>query len=109
MNETGYIPEDEEWRPPTPVEVHRFIRERLPSVLKGWLAPDRFQELLQDLEEIAAEEDNPMAERARLLHKELQASDTPYWENLALARFLFGVLVEAMINQADEEEGQAGA
>lgn len=108
MQEEGDLPENEAGVPSWSAEAALQLVKRMPALLKGWLAPDRFEEMMQDLEKIAASEAEPFAPRARLLHQELKESQVPYWESPILAYFLFGALTELMIGP-DEEEDEGGA
>jgi hypothetical protein len=83
--------------------VNQALMERLPELIKTTFARERFEELVDDLDEIIekGDEANPTIQRAEELSEALADDSTPYWENLALAQFIFNALVASVLEEAD--------
>ncbi len=85
-----------------------FAAEYLPQLVKTQFPPERFQELLKDLQEIGQEEQDfdIIIPRARALYATLSDPNIPYWENGALAHFLGNAAISHMSyrDEWDEDE-----
>jgi hypothetical protein len=80
------------------------IVARLPEFLKGHISAERFQQLVDDLDELIeqAEENDPKLRRAEDLHLALSDAEIPYWQNGALQQFVFDALVARILENAEE-------
>ncbi len=81
------------------------IEQRLPELIRTRFSPERFSELLQDLENVIEDQDSlpTIALRARLLHGQFSNAAVPYWENGAFGQFLLGVLLSPVWMEEGEE------
>jgi len=82
--------------------------ERLPESIRATFAPERFKELIDALDEIIEEGDeaDPKIQRAEELSDALSDDSMPYWENPALAQFIFNALVASVLEEADSFEDE---
>ena len=89
-------------------EVNQALMERLPESIKATFAPERFEELIDALDEIIEEGDeaDPKIQRAEELSDALSDDSVPYWENPALAQFIFNALVASVLEEADSFEDE---
>jgi hypothetical protein len=77
-----------------------------PDVIKAQLPPERFQEIMDDLDRLIEEGDemDEIVQRARILRDDFGESDLPYWENHAVQQLCLDVMVADVVDSA--EEGQ---
>jgi hypothetical protein len=77
--------------------------EQLPESIKATFAPERFEELIEALDEIIekGDEADPKIQRAEELSDALADDSMPYWENPAFAQFIFNALVASVLEEAD--------
>jgi|GEM_PF-3757002 len=80
------------------------LMRQLPDVLKTVFPPERFQELMDDLQDMIATGDplDPMVQMARMLHGPFSDKSLPYWENPAFIQFCLGAVLESMLGAQDE-------
>ena len=92
-------------RPSEESEANQAL-ERLPESIKATFAPERFEELIDALDEMIEEGDeaDPKIQRAEELSDALADDSMPYWENPALAQFIFNALVASVLEEADSFE-----
>ena len=98
-------------RPLMPSEesaANQALMERLPEFIKATFAPERFEELIETLDEIIekGDEADPKIQRAEELSDALADDSVPYWENPALAQFIFNALVASVLEEADSFEDE---
>ncbi len=76
------------------------------DVIKAQLPPERFQEIMDDLDRMIEEGDDmdEMVQRARVVRDDFGESDLPYWENHAVQQLCLDVMVADVFDSA--EEGQ---
>jgi hypothetical protein len=75
------------------------------EVIKAEISTERFQELLDDLDNFAeSDEMDELARRALLLRDDFGESDLPYWENHAFQQLCLDVMVADVLDST--EEGQ---
>lgn len=86
-------------------DASQVLLTQLPESIKAIFLPDRFRELLDDLDGFIEEGDDsdPMTQRARQLHDAFSEGGAPYWENLALAQFIFNALIASMLESSEQE------
>jgi len=94
-------------RPSEESEANQAL-ERLPESIKATFAPERFEELIDALDEMIEEGDeaDPKIQRAEELSDALADDSMPYWENPALAQFIFNALVASVLEEADSFEDE---
>jgi hypothetical protein len=75
--------------------VSQFLEKQLPEVIRATFSPERFQEIVQDLEEISETEDetNSRIQTAQLLHAQFSNDKLPYWENPMFGQFCINSLM----------------
>ncbi len=88
--------------------ANQALMERLPEFIKATFAPERFEELIDALDEIIekGDEADPKIQRAEELSDALADDSVPYWENPALAQFIFNALVASILEEADSFEDE---
>jgi hypothetical protein len=82
----------------------QFFKENLPEAIKTTFSPERFQELLQDLQEIAEEEDesDPRVQTAQLLHSQFSEDPAAYWNNPVFGQFCTNSMIELVLEEIEE-------
>ncbi len=77
---------------------------RLPQFIQAHIAAERFEQLLEDLQDLIGEKehDDLVIQRAKELRVLLTESDIPYWQNVAFQQLVFDALVEKVLAEADE-------
>jgi hypothetical protein len=90
-----------------PTEKHaisQFLETRLPEAIRATFSPERFQEVLEDLEEIIETEDesDPRVQTAQLLHTQFSEDKLAYWENPMFGQFCINSLMALALEEAEE-------
>ena len=88
-------------RDKTPISESTFS-----DVIKAKLPPERFQEIMDELDSIIEEGDemDEIVQRAQVLRDDFGESDLPYWEHHAFQQLCLDVMVADVLDSA--EEGQ---
>lgn len=81
------------------------LMQQLPEVIKGTFPPERFQELMDDLEGVIEDggQLDPIVQVAQMLHDQLAEKSLPYWENPVFIQFCLGAVIESWLGTPDEE------
>jgi hypothetical protein len=79
------------------------------DVLKDKISPERFQEILRDLDSIieAGDEMDEVVQRARVVRDDLTESKLPHWENFAFQRLCLDGMVADVLGSEDEDDEEA--
>ena len=80
------------------------VTQQLSEALKAVFPPERFQEMMDDLQGIIEEGDpsDPVVQTALMLHDPLSDKSQPYWENPAFIQFCLGAVLESALGAQDE-------
>ncbi|MBN1888967.1 MAG: hypothetical protein JW850_13315 [Thermoflexales bacterium] len=83
-----------------------LVSTQISSLVQTIFSPERFQEMLSDLETMIEEEDEAdlVAHRAQELYDELSTDEVSYWKNPFLAQFLFNAAISFLLGDAHDEE-----
>jgi hypothetical protein len=92
--------------PDMPLPAERsLISEQISSLIQAIIPPERFQEMIGDLAMVieGADEADLVAHRGQELYDELSTDELTYWENPALAQFLFNAAIALLLGDAYAE------
>jgi hypothetical protein len=80
------------------------LTQQLSEALKAVFPPERFQEMMDDLQGIIEDGDpsDPVVQTALMLHDPLSDKSQPYWENPAFIQFCLGAVLESALGAQDE-------
>jgi hypothetical protein len=83
-----------------------LVSEQISSLVQANFSPERFEEMLSDLETMIEGENKAdfAAQRAQELYDDISTDEITYWENPFLAQFLFNAAIAFLLGDAYDEE-----